>query len=87
MIVGRARPGSPLRPAPCDLVILPDPSLILPPKLYPGAGRQTGSDLAPECVPYITIGADGDRRVVISSRARVRTLLTAGAGEFMIEDY
>jgi hypothetical protein len=44
LIAGRTRPGSPLRPAACDLVLLADPGLVLKPKLYLGAGRQPGPD-------------------------------------------
>lgn len=45
LIAGCAGPGSPLRPAPRDLVLLADPRFILPPKLYLGAGGQPGPDL------------------------------------------
>jgi hypothetical protein len=34
--------GSPLRPAPRDLVLLADPRLILPPQFYLGAGCELG---------------------------------------------
>jgi hypothetical protein len=44
LIAGRPGPGSPLRPAPRDLVLLADPGFILPPKLYLGAGRKLCSD-------------------------------------------
>jgi hypothetical protein len=33
------------RPAPGDLVLLPNPRLVLPPQLYLGAGREARPDL------------------------------------------
>ena len=45
LILGRSRAGSPLRPAPRDLVLLADPRFVLPPQLYGRARRQGCPDL------------------------------------------
>ncbi len=45
LVVGRCGPGSLARPAAGDLVLLPDPRLVLPPQLYLGAGREARPDL------------------------------------------
>src|SRR5215213_253038 len=37
-------PAAASRPAPSDLVLLPDPGLIMPPHFYLGARRERGSD-------------------------------------------
>ncbi len=44
LIMARAGAGAALRPAPRDLVLLPDPRFVLPPKLYIGARREPGAD-------------------------------------------
>ena len=45
LIVGCPGPGSLARPASCDLVLLPDPRLVLEPQLYLGPGREARPDL------------------------------------------
>lgn len=45
LVVRCRRPGPPLRPSPGDLVLLPDPSLVLEPDFYWRAAREGGSDL------------------------------------------
>ena len=45
LVVRRRRARSPLRPAACDLVLLPDPGLILEPDLYWRAAREGRADL------------------------------------------
>jgi len=44
LVERRSRACAAPRPAPGDLVLLPDPRLILPPQLYRGAGRQARRD-------------------------------------------
>ena len=44
LVVGRPRPRAALRPAAGDLVLLPDPRLVLKPQLYPRAGGQVLAD-------------------------------------------
>ena len=45
LVLCRPRAGSPLRPAPRDVVLLADPRFILPPQLYGRALRQGCLDL------------------------------------------
>ena len=40
LVEGYAGPGSLARPAPGNLVLLPNPRLVLPPQLYLGPGRE-----------------------------------------------
>ena len=44
LVMGRRRARPPLGPAAGDLVLLPDPGLVLPPDLYVGSWRQLGPD-------------------------------------------
>ncbi len=44
LIVGRPRPGAAPSPAAGDLVLLPDPRLVLEPELYGCVGRETRPD-------------------------------------------
>ncbi len=44
LVVGCDGPCSTLGPAACNLVLLPDPSLVLPPDLYRGAVWQDPAD-------------------------------------------
>ncbi len=45
LVAGCSGPGSPWRPAPCDVVFLTDPGFVLPPELYVGIGREPGANL------------------------------------------
>src|SRR4051812_42198550 len=45
LIAWCCRPGPPSRPAPCDLVLLPDAGLVGKPHLYRPAGRIASGDL------------------------------------------
>ena len=45
LIVRRRGAASALRPSPCDLVLLPDPGLVLKPDFYRRAAREGRSDL------------------------------------------
>ena len=45
LIVRRRGAASALRPSPCDLVLLPNPGLVLEPNLYRCAARERRSDL------------------------------------------
>ena len=45
LIARRCRPGAPPRPAPSDLVLLPDAGLVGKPHLYRPAGRIASGDL------------------------------------------
>ncbi len=44
LVMGCLRPRAAPGPTARDLVLLPDPRLILPPELYRGAGRQDRAD-------------------------------------------
>jgi len=44
LVMGRRGARPPLGPTPRDLVLLPDPGLVLPPDLYVGSWRQLGPD-------------------------------------------
>jgi len=44
LVVRCAGPGSLAHPTSSDLVLLPDPRLVLPPQLYFSASRETGPD-------------------------------------------
>lgn len=44
LVLGRTGPGTALRPATGDLVLLADPGFILPPQFYCGVGREFGPD-------------------------------------------